>query len=124
MTLSPITINGASLPKQPTLLRDYREWKQTENEALDGGMQRNRIATAANPVGYKYVAEMSWDKLDPSSFNTLMGLFVTGSGVLYSNPSSKYGALTYSGLPFVEEPDPYQPGESLNATFKVRIRQV
>lgn len=123
MALSPITINGTSI-KQPTQARDYRLNIQSDNYALDGSMQRNRIISAANPVGYKYAVDLYWENLGVTDFATLLGLFSSGSGVVYSNPSSKYGTLTYSGLPMVDEPDPYLPGESLLTTFKATIRQV
>lgn len=123
MALSPITINASTI-KQPTSARDYRLNIQTDNSALDGGQQRNRIISTSNPVGYKYAADLVWENLGVVDFNTLLGLFSSGSGVVYSNPSSKYGILTYSGLPTVDEPDPYLPGDSLLDTFKVTIRQI
>lgn len=123
MALSPITIANQTI-KQPTTARDYRVNIQTENTALDGGMQRNRIISLANPVGYKYAVDLQWDDLGVSDFQTILGLVSSGSGVLYSNPSSKYGSLTYSGLPFVNEPNPYIPGDSLLTTLQLTIRQI
>ena len=123
MALQPITIAQATI-KQPTTVRDYRINIQTENTALDGGMQRNRIVSAANPRGYKYAVDLKWEDLGVSDFQTLLGLVSSGSGVVYSNPSTKYGALTYSGLPFVTEGDPYIPGDSLLTTLLVTIRQI
>jgi hypothetical protein len=123
MSLSPITINAGTI-KQPTTARDYRINIQNDNQAIDGGMQRNRVISAANPVGYKYAVDLVWEDLGISDFQTLLGFFSSGSGVVYSNPNTKYGVLTYSGLPTVQEPDPYIPGDSLLTKFMVTIRQV
>src|ERR1700722_9790104 len=122
MALQPILINNILIP-QPTLLRDYRINIQTENTALDGGTQRNRVVSGGNPVGYKYAVDLEWDNQGTSDFTTLLGIFSSGSGLVYSNPATKYGPLTYSGLPYVTEPDPYQAGDSLLTTLQVTIRQ-
>ena len=121
--ISPLLLNNI-LVKQPTTLRDYRINIQTENYALDGGLQRNRVISAANPVGYKYAVDMEWDDLNVSDFQTLLGIVSSGSGIVYSNPATKYGSLTYSGLPFVTEPNSYIAGDSLLSTLQVTIRQI
>lgn len=123
MSLSPITINGQTI-KQPTTARDYRIKIQTENTSLDGTTQRNRVISANNPVGYKYAADLEWQDIGGADYTTLLGLFQSGSGVVYNNPATKYGALTYSGLPYDDDPDPYIAGDSLLSTYKVTIRQV
>lgn len=124
MALLPITING-QLIKQPTTLKEYKEQSQTEQYAIDNGVQRNRVFTPGNPTGAKAWAEMMWDKILPADYQQLYTFFSTGSGVYYSNPSSgKFGTLTFSGLPFIEDPDPYVAGESMLSTFKVRIREL
>lgn len=87
-------------------------------------MQRNRIRTASNPLGFKYNVEMLFKNVKSTDYQALDALFVSGSGVNYHNPSSgKFGTLTFSGLPFPDEDDPYSPGESLLTNYKVRIRQ-
>jgi len=123
MSVQPITINSGTLPVQPSKLREWREYIETEKYAIDGAVQRNRIKTPANPQGFKYNAEMIFDNIDTSDFQALDGYFTAGSGVNYYNPSSKYGVLSFSGLPFPEENDEYSPGDSLLTTYKVRIRQ-
>lgn len=128
MSLIPITVNSGVndsglLVPQPTRLREWREWIQTDKTAIDGGMQRNRISSPGNPNGYKYIIEMDFLDLTTSQFSTIASKFVSGSGVVYHNPQSKYGDLTFSGLPFVDENAEYAPGESLLSGLKVRIRQ-
>lgn len=124
MSLSPIQINNNALPVQPTRLREYKIYQQTDAEAIDGTMQRNRISTANNPQGYKNVTEMTFDKITSADYSYLNNLFVSGSGVYYYNPASKGGtALAFSGLPFPEEGE-YVPGESLLSDYTVRIREI
>ncbi len=123
MVLQPITINSGTLPRQPSRLREYRTYQQTENVAIDGATQRNRIRTPGNPNGFKYNVEMTFEKVAVSEFQLLDAMFVSGSGVNYYNPQSKYGVLSFSGLPYPDETDEYQPGESLQTTYKVRIGQ-
>ena len=123
MSLSPIQLGNVT-PKQPTRVREYRINIQTENQALDGAIQRNRFTSTSNPVGYKYAADLTWEDLGITDFNTILGIVSSGSGIVYSNPSSKYGSLTFSGLPFVQEPDAYLAGDSLLTTLKVTVRQI
>ena len=122
MSLSPITINGGSI-LQPSKLREYKEFQETDMQAADGALQRNRVKTSANPNGYKFVAELEWADVPTGDFATLNTFFTTGSGVYYNNPASKYGVLTFSGMPYPEEGE-YKPGESLLTTYKVKLRQV
>jgi len=121
MSLNPITVNSGVIP-QPTKLREWREFIQSDSQAIDGGIQRNRISTPSNPQGFKYNVELTYNRITTAEFGTLDNLFVSGSGVNYYNPSSKYGVLSFSGLPYPEEGD-YMPGESLLTSYKVRIRQ-
>jgi len=123
MALQPITVNSGTLARQPSKLREYREYIQTDKQAIDGAIQRNRIRTAANPLGFKYNVEMIFEDINAGDFQLLDALFTAGSGVNYYNPSSKYGVLSFSGLPYPDESDDYGPGESLLTTYKVKIRQ-
>lgn len=123
MSLNPIQVNGSDLPLQPSALREFREYQQTDQMAVDGATQRNRISTPSNPDGYKYVAELSFQNVTATSFAALDALFVSGSGINYRNPGSKFGVLTFSGLPYPDEASEYGPGESLLSDYKVRVRQ-
>lgn len=123
MAISPITINSGTLPRQPSKLREWREYNQTDKIAIDGAIQRNRIRTSANPLGFKFNAEMIFENIEVSDFQALDAYFTAGSGVNYYNPSSKYGVLSFSGLPYPDETDDYGPGESLFTNYKVKIRQ-
>ena len=123
MAVLPITVNSGTLPRQPSKLREWREYIQTDKFAIDGAMQRNRIRTPANPLGFKYNVEMTFENIDITDFGALDAYFTAGSGVNYYNPSSKYGVLSFSGLPFPDETDDYSPGDSLLTTYKVKIRQ-
>lgn len=123
MSIQPITVNSGTLPLQPSKLREWREYIQTDKTAIDGAVQRNRIRTAANPLGFKYNVEMIFENISISEFGQLDAYFTAGSGVNYYNPSSKYGVLSFSGLPYPDESDDYAPGDSLFTTYKVKIRQ-
>lgn len=118
-----ITINSGVLPLEPSGLKEWREYIQIEKYAIDGAIQRNRIRTPGNPDGFKYNVEMIFGNITSANFTTLANLFTSGSGVNYYNNLSKYGTLTFSGLPFPEEADEYLPGGSLITTYKVKIRQ-
>lgn len=116
--MSNIEINGTPLPQQPsTVLEEYLQI-QTEQTSINGGMQRNKI-------GQKKQATLTFKDISTSSYQTMVNLFSTGSGVFYRNPLSGYagGVLTFSGLPFFEE-SPYEPGASLYRPFHVRIREI
>lgn len=124
MSISPITVNSGTLARQPSKLREWREYIQTDRIAIDGAIQRNRIRTASNPLGFKYNVEMTFENLNSSDYQSIDALFTSGSGVNYYNPSSgKFGILSFSGLPFPEEEGEYSPGDSLQADYKVKIRQ-
>lgn len=121
---NPITINSGTLARQPSRLREWREYQQDEKYAIDGGTQRNRIATPSNPLGFKYNVEMIFERLTSTDYRAIDAMFMSGSGVNYHNPNSgKFGTLTFSGLPFPEEDGEYEQGGSNLATYKVRIRQ-
>lgn len=121
--MGPISINTNSGIKQPSSVREYREYQQTDKTAIDGRMQRNRISTGNNREGFKYVAELAWDWLTVADFRVIDNYVRTGSGILYGNSLSKYGVLTFSGLPFPDEGE-YKPGADSIASFTVRIRQI
>lgn len=123
MALQPITVNSGTLARQPSKLKEYREYIQTDKQAIDGAVQRNRIRTASNPLGFKYNAEMIFEDINVADFQAIDALFTAGSGVNYYNPNSKYGVLSFSGLPYPDETDDYGPGESLLTNYKVKIRQ-
>ena len=123
MAVLPITVNSGTLPRQPSKLREWREYIQTDKTAIDGAIQRNRIRTPQNPLGFKFNAEMIFENISTTEFALLDAYFVAGSGVNYYNPSSKYGVLSFSGLPYPDESDDYAPGDSLFTTYKVKIRQ-
>lgn len=124
MSLSPILVNNVPLDPQPTKLREYKIRNDYEQEALDQTLQRNTIVSPSNPTGRKFMAELTFMEITPTQFQGLEAQFTTGSGVLYTNPASKFGVLTYSGLPYVDEADDYVPGESLLTDYKVKIRQI
>lgn len=124
MSFSPILINGSAPIVQPTKVQEYKERNDFEGIALDQTMQRNTVTSPTNPTGRKYNAELTFAQLNLSQFAQIDNLFTTGSGILYTNPNSKYGNLTYSGLPFVDDNYEYQPGESGLSDYKVRIRQI
>lgn len=123
MALTPLTINSGAI-LQPSKLKEYKQYTQTEKVSIDDTMQRNRIATTNNPQGFKYIAELEWENVAVTDFTVLSNLFTSGSGVYYNNPGSKYGTLSFSGLPFPDDNSEYAPGESLVTSFKVRIRQI
>lgn len=123
MSISPITINSGTLPRQPSRLKEWREYIQTDKFAIDGAVQRNRIRTPANPLGFKYNIEMIFENINVTEFGQLDAYFTAGSGVNYYNPSSKYGVLSFSGLPYPDEGSDYSRGDSLLTTYKVKIRQ-
>lgn len=124
MAVLPITINSGTLPRQPSRLHEYREYFQAERTAIDGGIQRDRVRTPANPNGYKYVVDMTFEDLDSTDWQAIDRLFVSGSGVRYYNPSSgRFGTLSFSGLPFPDEGGDYAAGDSLQSPYRVKIRQ-
>lgn len=124
MSLQPITINSGTLARQPSRLKEWREYIQTDKYAIDGAVQRNRISTPSNPLGFKYNVEMVFDKLDSADYQAIDALFTSGSGVNYYNPSSgKFGVLSFSGLPYPDEMGEYSRGDSNLADYKVKIRQ-
>lgn len=91
--------------------------------AIDGAVQRNRVRTPSNPQGFKYNVEMLFEKISVADFQAIDAFFMAGSGVNYYNPSSKYGVLSFSGLPFPDETSEYNRGDSLLTDYKVKIRQ-
>ena len=121
--MGPISFNTYSGIKQPSRVREYREYQRTDKTAIDGRMQRNVIATSNNREGFKYVAELEWEYITPGDFAVIDNYIRTGSGILYGNSLSKFGILTFSGLPFPDEGE-YYPGADAISGFTVRIRQI
>ena len=122
MAVQPITINSGTLPLQPSRVKEWREYIQMDKYAIDGAVQRNRIRTPGNPLGFKYNVEMLFEKITVTNFQAIDAFFMAGSGVNYYNPSSKYGVLSFSGLPFPDESSDYARGDSLLTDYKVKIR--
>lgn len=121
--LSPITVNSGTLPRQPSIVKEYREYIETDSYTIDGSVQRNRISTPQNPLGFKYNVELTFENIAISDFQALDAYFMPGSGVNYYNPQSKYGVLSFSGLPSPDESSEYSRGAGLQTTYKVKIRQ-
>lgn len=120
----PITINSGIINPQPSRVREYKVRNDNEKEALDQTLQRNTIVSPTNPTGRKYAAELYFEKLTIAQFQAVDGQFTTGSGIYYRNPNSKFGILAFSGLPYVDDENDYQPGTSFMSDYKVRIRQI
>jgi len=121
--MGPISINTFSGIKQPSRVREYKEYQWNEKTAIDGQMQRNVVSTPNNRQGFKYVVELEWEFLASSDWRTLNNYFQLGSGIYYGNAVSKYGVLTFSGLPFPDEGE-YYPGADAISRYQVRIRQI
>lgn len=113
-----IYINGNLLGTQPSTLTEELLQLQTDQEAIDGTQRRNKY-------GQKKKAIMEFSYLAPSDYQTLLGRFSTGSGVIYYNDASNYtgGICTFSGLPTFSESS-YVPGASLYRPFTVSIREI
>lgn len=124
MAVLPISVNNTALPVQPSAVRDYLLRNDSEKEALDQTLQRNTIVSPNNPTGRKYMTELTFNQLTIPQFQATNNLFTTGSGVLFNNPNSKFGNITYSGLPYVDEANDYVPGDSFLTDYKVKIRQI
>lgn len=112
-----VSINGNSNIPQPQTLREEYIQIQSENTAIAGGLQRNRI-------GQKKQATMTYEMISSSDYQTLLSAFTTGSGVGYNNNLSNKpgGIFTFSGLPYFNEYD-YVKGGSLYTGLQVRIRE-
>lgn len=113
-----ISINGTILPIQPSTLNEKLLQIQTDQEAINGSMTRNRI-------GQKKQTIMEFPIVPPNDYQTLIGFFTTGSGVYYSNDASSYtgNVLTFSGLPYFDEYE-YMQGGSLYRKLTVTIREI
>jgi len=114
-----ISINNNALPVQPSNLNESDLQLQTDQEAVDGTMRRNKFGQKKNSV-------MHFSMLAPSDYRTIKNYFVTGSGVYYSNDNSNEtsnGLYAFSGLPAFTENE-YAPGASLYRDFDVTIREI
>jgi hypothetical protein len=111
-----VLINSTTI-QQPTSLREEYVQIQSENQAIAGGLQRNRI-------GQKKQATLTYDMVAPTQYQQLIAAFTTGSGCVYYNDQASYsgGVFTFSGLPYFSESE-YVPGASLYRPFTVRIRE-
>lgn len=110
-----IYINNSILSNQPSSLLEELLQIQSDNEAINGGLQRNKS-------GQKKQSTMQFTNLSPSDYQTLVNYFTTGSGVIYYNDQSSYGIFTFSGLPYFDEAQ-YVKGASLYRPLRVRIRE-
>jgi len=113
-----VYINNVILGTQPSNLTEEYLQLQTDQEAIDGSMNRNKY-------GQKKQATMDFPIVQPSDYQTLLSNFSTGSGVYYYNNASNYagGTLAMSGLPSFSE-TPYVQGSSLYRAFHVVIREI
>lgn len=112
-----VAINHSDLSPQPSQLIERKIQIQTDQVAIDGSLQRNRI-------GEKKESVLTWKNILASDFQTINNNFTTGSGVYYNNPTSKYGTFTFSGMPYIEQESEYVPGSSLLTDYTVRIREI
>lgn len=113
-----ISIAGDSTVPQPELLLEEFIQIQSDNTAIAGSVQRNRI-------GQKKQATLKFPYLAPADYQNLLSKFTTGSGVYYSNNNSGKTAnalFAFSGLPSFTESE-YVPGASLFQPFEVKIRE-
>lgn len=113
-----VSINGDQTIAQPTILTESILQIQTDQEAIDGSMQRNKI-------GQKHQADIEWDWLTPTQYQLLITYMTTGSGIVYSNNQSNYtgGTLTISGLPSFQE-QAYIQGSSLYRKITATVREI
>lgn len=112
-----ITINGTT-PKQPTDVNENPEQIQTDQIAIAGNLQRNRI-------GKKNKVVLTWPYLKPAEYQALIALFESGNAVIYSNDNTNRagGVLTFTGLPTYEQGNYYR-GASYLVPLSVTIREV
>lgn len=113
-----ISINGSSLPTQPTMVKEELLQIQSEQMAIDGSMSRNKI-------GQKKQVTLSIPFMSPADYQLALSYFITGSGVYYSNNQSNYtgNMFAFSGLPFFNESE-YVQGGSLFRQLEVKIREI
>lgn len=113
-----ISINGNSAIKQPNDINENPEQIQTDQMAVDGSMQRNRL-------GKKRRAVLKWNHLKPAEYQQLMTYFESGNAVTYSNDQSNVagGVLTFTGLPTFDQGNYYR-GTTLIVPLTVTIREV
>lgn len=112
-----ITINGNAI-KQPTDVNENPVQIQTDQEAINGSLQRNRL-------GKKNRVVLSWPYLSPAEYQALIALFESGNAVTYSNTTSNRagGTLTFTGLPNLEQGNYYR-GQHRLVPLSVTIREV
>ena len=113
-----IQINGDPNTPQPSTLLEEILQIQTDNTAIDGSMQRNKI-------NQKLQATLTYEMISPAGYQSLVNYYTSGSGVNYYNNQSDYagGVFSFAGLPTFTESE-YVTGSSLYRAFQVKIRQV
>lgn len=111
-----VYINGDGTIPQPTLLLEDYVQIQTDNYALDGGGQRNRL-------GQKKFVNAEWRMLTPAEYLALTSKFTTGSGVTWFNDQSKFGTFQFDGLPTYEGGE-YEVGATMLSPVKASIREI
>lgn len=112
-----ITLAGGAVPP-PTGINEYLDRIETDQEALDGSVQRT-------VVGTKKVSELEWEKLKPADYQALLGIFEPGTTISYVNDLSNRsgGVFSFTGLAKYKEGD-YQRGGTLLRSFSAVIREV
>jgi hypothetical protein len=112
-----IQLNGTTV-LQPTMLTEEYLQIQTDQTAVDGSMQRNRM-------GQKKQATLQWTMMTSSDYQVVTALFSTGSGISYYNDQSNKpgGVFTFSGLPSYVDSQ-YTQGGSLLTNLQLKIREI
>ncbi len=112
-----ITLNATTVP-QPTGLNEYLDRIETDQEALDGSVQRTTNGT-------KKVSELEWEALKPADYQALLAIFEPGNTIVYLNDLSNRsgGVFTFTGLAKYKEGD-YQRGATLLRSFSAVLREV
>ena len=114
-----ITLNSTTIV-QPDNTGVKEELMQIYHDRMrvNGSLQRNFF-------GVKKQATLTWSRLAPADYQTLIGFFTTGSAIAYSNTLSAYsgGSMSFTGLPMHTE-DVYLPGATLLRSLTVTLREI
>lgn len=112
-----ITLNGHVAP-DPVKYIDNHEHFKTDNISLAGNRQRNRRAI-------KKVVTLGWKMLEPSEFQTLVGI-LEGGQVAFSNNASAFGAdFSFNALPDLPlDAGEYYGGGTYMRDLTVTLREV
>lgn len=112
-----MTIDAATIP-MPNGLREYYQYIRTDNQSINGTMQRNQI-------NKKKIAELTWTNLLPASLATILVWADDLNSHAYSNTQSRYGTWAFTGLVTITDPGEYLRGSSyMTSSFTVVIREV